>query len=101
MRHHLASALILALAACAGRPDGITAITPPLAVANLERGVYPEVRLGVQAIDLVAADGRRDRLDAPTTRGGSQVRGDVLAAVARGRDRGHAIAVVEAPTTRP
>lgn len=92
-----ASTLLLGLliAGCAGRADGITAITPTLAVRNLERGVYREVRLAPQAIDLVAADGRRDRLDAPTMRGGSQARSDVLAAARRGRDRGHPIHVVE------
>ena len=88
-------AVSLLLAACAGRGDGITAIAPSLATRNLERGVYREVRLAPQAIDLVAVDGRRDRLGAPTTRGGSQARADVLAAAARGRDRGHAISVIE------
>ena len=86
------------LSACAGRGDGTTAIAPTLATRNLERGTYREVRLAPQAIDLVASDGRRDRLGAPATRGGSRVRADVVAAAARGRDRGHAISVVEVRT---
>jgi hypothetical protein len=88
--------LLLTVVGCSSTGDrGSTPVTSALAVRNLERGAYREMRLGAQRIELVLPSGAVDVLDAPTTRGGSQVRSDCVAAARRGEDRGHAIRIVD------
>lgn len=76
--------LTVLLAAGCGAGRGPTPLDPGLAGRNLRRGgVYREVRVAAQWLDLVDAAGRTWRVAAPPTRGGAEVRQDLLAATRR------------------